>query len=451
MLPANLPARRDRRSGAQQSQSPVAKPWWTKRHQSKSPVAKPWWTRSPWSRARWTKSPWSKAAAIAAVLSTVFLGACSSGQAGSPGATTHIPDPTPPSAVSHVFVIMLENVSYDSAYGPKPIYPYLANTLRPEGVLLNQFYGVAHWSLGNYLAILGGTSPTKDIQGDCTKYTDMTEAQPAADGQVTSKHGCVFPKSVPTLANQLTDNNLTWKGYMQDMGAAPYREQASCGIPSLGPDKSDLTQNSVPWDNYAARHNPFIYFSAVRDTPACAANVKPLDQLTTDLKTAATTPNFAFISPSLCDDGHNECPAPRTPDSWLSTWIPLIQASPAYKNSMIIILADEAKNDSRACCQEPSGPNVPHPGGPNSALLQAQGNGAGGGRIGALVLSPFVKAGSTSTIPYNDYSLLRSIENLFSLPHLGYAAQPGLVPFGPDVWTSKAQTSSASAVPTPTN
>lgn len=397
-------------------------------------------TRHTVRRRWWSTAGWSKVAAVAALLPALFLGGCTTPDAaGSPGAT----DPAQPSAVKHVFVIMLENVSYDSAYGTKPIYPYLANTLRPSGVLLNQFYGVAHWSLGNYLAILGGTAPTKDIQRDCTRYTDMTDAKPAADGQVTSKQGCVFPKSVPTLAGQLTAKNLTWKGYMQDMGNDPTREQATCGRPSVGPDNADLTQNSVPGDNYAARHNPFIYFSSVRDTPACAANVGSLNQLTTDLRSAATTPNFAFISPSLCDDGHDECAAPRTPDAWLSTWIPRITSSPAYKNSVIVILADEAKNDSRACCMEPSGPNVPYPGGPTPALRQAEGGGTGGGRIGALVLSPYVKPGSTSTVPYNDYSLLRSIEDMFSLSHLGYAAQPNLQAFGPDVWNM------ASSTPTP--
>jgi len=36
--------------------------------------------------------------------------------------------------------------------------------------------------------------------------------------------------------------------------------------------------------------------------------------------------------------------------------------------------------------------------------------------------------------PYNHYSLLRSVEDLFRLDHLGYAGQAGLVPFGSDVY-----------------
>jgi hypothetical protein len=48
-------------------------------------------------------------------------------------------------------------------------------------------------------------------------------------------------------------------------------------------------------------------------------------------------------------------------------------------------------------------------------------NGYGGDRIGALLLSPFVKPGSTSDTPYNHYALLKSIEDIFHLGHIGYA------------------------------
>ncbi len=365
------------------------------------------------------------AAALGAVLLLV-------GCAGSP---SYPPDPAAP-PVRHVFVIMLENVSYRDLYGANPAYPYLANVLRPQGMLMSNFYAIGHWSLGNYLGLLGGVAPTKDIQNDCAYYTDMTDAKPAPLGQVRSKHGCVFPPWVPTLPGQLTAKNLTWKGYMQDMGNKPGREQPTCGQPSLGNLDADQTQKAVSGDSYAARHNPFIYFASVRDTPACHTQVVPLPGLATDLRSAATTPNYAYIAPNLCDDGHNQCPAPQDPNVWLDTWIPRIMASPAYRDGLIIILADESINDSAACCRELSGPNLPYPGGPTKQLMAAHGHGKGGGRIGALLLSPYVTPGGISHIPYNDYSLLRSVENIFGLPHLGYAAQPGLAAFGPDVWHS---------------
>ncbi len=62
--------------------------------------------------------------------------------------------------------------------------------------------------------------------------------------------------------------------------------------------------------------------------------------------------------------------------------------------------------------------------------------GLGGGRVGALVLSPFTKGGTWSTTPYNHYSLLASIEDTFGLPYLGYAGTPGLNRFGLDVYNA---------------
>jgi hypothetical protein len=51
-------------------------------------------------------------------------------------------------------------------------------------------------------------------------------------------------------------------------------------------------------------------------------------------------------------------------------------------------------------------------------------------------LSRFIKPGTVSNVPYNHYSLLRSIEDVFGLRHLGYAGQPGLASFGRDVFTA---------------
>ena len=59
----------------------------------------------------------------------------------------------------------------------------------------------------------------------------------------------------------------------------------------------------------------------------------------------------------------------------------------------------------------------------------------GGGKVGLLLISDFVKAGSENTLGYyNHFSLLRSIENLFSLDPLGYAAQPTLPSFDKTVY-----------------
>ena len=92
---------------------------------------------------------------------------------------------------------------------------------------------------------------------------------------------------------------------------------------------------------------------------------------------------------------------------------------------MLVITFDEAESDdSSGCCGALKPPNVD----------QAGVKGAGGGRVGALVLSPLARRGKTNKVPYNHYALLCSVENAFGLEHLGYAAQPGLACFGSDVF-----------------
>lgn len=161
----------------------------------------------------------------------------------------------------------------------------------------------------------------------------------------------------------------------------------------------------------------------------------PLEQLSTDLEREATTANLTYITPSLCDDGHDSPCVDGRPgglvsaDAFLQTWIPWILASPAYRqDGMLVVTFDEADGvgDSSACCGEGPGPNAPLPG-----IL-----GLGGGRTGALVLSPFVAAGSWNDTAYNHYGLLRTIEDLFGLAHLGYANAPQVRSFGLDVFAA---------------
>jgi hypothetical protein len=58
---------------------------------------------------------------------------------------------------------------------------------------------------------------------------------------------------------------------------------------------------------------------------------------------------------------------------------------------------------------------------------------SGGGRAGAVALSPFIKPGMVSTVPDNHYSLLRTVERIFGLSLLGGARQRQA--FGQDVFT----------------
>jgi hypothetical protein len=336
---------------------------------------------------------------------------------------------TPP-AVRHVFVVTLENEDQATSFGPSSPAPYLSKTLTSMGVFLPNYYGTGHESLDNYIALVSGQGPNPVTQADCQLYTDVTPGTIGADGQAAGM-GCVYPSAVQTVANQLTAKGLTWKGYMEDMGNST-TESRTCRHPAL--NSQDDTQSARAGDQYAARHNPFVYFHSIVDSPLCNANDVPYDQLAGDLRNVATTPNYAFISPNLCDDGHDSPCVDGRPgglvsaDRFLQTLVPQILASPAYRqDGLLLVTFDESHTGAQACCGEVSA-NTPNAG--------ATSQGPGGGRVGAVLLSPFIAPGTVDQTAYNHYGLLRSVEDLFGLGHLGYAGAAGLKAFGADVYNA---------------
>lgn len=370
--------------------------------------------------------------AAAAVLGLLAAcgGAASGGAAGGGVAAAASP-------IRHVFVIVLENKGYAQTFGAGSQAPYLSRTLVAQGALLTQYYGIGHNSLDNYLAMISGQAPNPQTQADCPVFSDwLGTATPDADGQVTGT-GCVYPAAVKTVAGQLEAAGFAWRAYMEDMGNDLARDgRATCSHPAI--NAQDGTQKAAVGDQYATRHNPFMYFHSVIDDQAnCDARVVPLSALDADLATAAATPHYVFISPNLCNDGHDDptCVDSTTAgglvaaDRFLQTWVPKILASEAYRQDGLLIIAfDEAStSDASACCGQPTGPNTPQPGI----------TGPGGGRVGAVLLSPRIRPGTVSDVPYNHYSLLRSVEDLFGLTHLGYAAQQGLAAFGGDIFGTR--------------
>jgi hypothetical protein len=196
---------------------------------------------------------------------------------------------------------------------------------------------------------------------------------------------------------------------------------------------------------YATFRNPFVYFHSVIDGPGCAADDVSLSRLAADLKSPKRTPNLAYIVPSLCDDGSPTSCAPGRPaglspaDAFLRKVVPQILASKAYKHGgLLAITVDEAPStgvdaDSSSCCGQPRFPALPPPPTlPGGGSLPPP----GGGQVGALLLSPFVKSGTTNQEPFNHFSLLRTIERLFGLPHLGYAAAAGVGSFEASVFSA---------------
>ena len=414
------------------------------------------------------------------------IAALSAPSAGAAVRTTNTHPPRaalPAGKISHILVIELENEGYAATFGSGSPATYLNGTLRSKGVLVQNYFATGHVSLDNYIAQVSGQAATPQTAGDCLAngfaFANMLPGTPDPTqsinpGQVDGQ-GCVYPTNVPTIASQLdakyppnhTTHVAAWRAYEQDMGNTPSRDGGTtdasggtdCGHPAIGAPTAVV---ATPADQYATRHNPFVWFHSAIDKGAeCNANDVPLGtlgangkpspsgHLAKDLHREQTTPRFGFITPNLCNDGHDAtCAGPDSAgghtgglagaDAFLKAWMPTILGAPAYKNGhmLVVITFDEsepgAPGSATSCCGQVPGPN------------STAGPGAGGGQIGALLLNAkYIAPGTTdSTGSYNHYSALRSYEDLLGLTsggadgqgHLGYAAATGLAPFGHDVF-----------------
>jgi phosphatidylinositol-3-phosphatase len=266
---------------------------------------------------------------------------------GSPGPSTTA---APGGAAPHIMVIVEENREYGSVIGD-PSAPYL-NSLAASNGLATQWYAVSHPSLPNYLALVSGS--TQEVHDDGAGHT--------------------FPG--PTLVDQLAARGIGWRAYMEGM-----------------PSPCDPAPVS---DDYAKKHDPFMYFSSITRNRSQCANVVPLGRLATDLS-SGTAPPFLWVTPNLCHDGH-DC-GTATADAWLHAEMQTVTASSWYRQGASVIVTWDEGDTDRGCC-----------------------TGAAGGQIPTLVVSS--RGRQRLTTPGDHDGTLRGIEEAYGVGLLGAAADP---------------------------
>jgi phosphatidylinositol-3-phosphatase len=306
--------------------------------------------------------------------------------------------------LKHVFVIMMENTSYDDLLSPSNTNTAFIRQLAANNGLANNYFGVTHVSLPNYIAATSGQ--TWNSNSD-----DVAQA-PSFDHQ--------------NLVDQLEAAGVSWKAYMEDL-----------------PFPGD-TVTQTPDGLYVRKHDPFLMYPDVYTNPARAGKVVPLTQLSTDLSTNRV-PQFVWITPNNCNNMHGgapSCPFPNTPndanqqalyqdgDNFLSTWVGAITHSKAWTGrSAIFITWDEGGFETSS----PFGPTDISPG-PDSPILPATpanpatggggdlagGTTYGGGHVPMIVVARGVGPRVDSTFA-DHYSLLQTIDQNFGLPLLGNA------------------------------
>ena len=294
-------------------------------------------------------------------------GAVSASSSGSTATPTPTPSPTPsstpsptPSAIpaaDHVFLIVLENHAFNQVIG-SPFMPYL-NSLAAQHSLATNYFADTHPSIGNYFMLTTGNIETNNDAFTGTVSSDSIPRAFAAAGK-------------------------TWKAYMES-------------LPSVGYTGGDVYP-------YFKHHNPFAYMTDVLGSSTETADLVPFTQLSSDLA-AGTVPNFAFIAPNAEDDAH-DCPAGGSvcldsdkltaADNWLKAHIdPLIQ-SPAFANSVFVIVFDESLDVDVV---------------------------NGGGHVAMVMAGSHVKASFKSTTLYQHQSTLRLVMDLLRVAdHPGNSA-----------------------------
>ncbi len=313
-------------------------------------------------------------AAVAAVAAAIPSVAAASPSPSKTGNIALTASGTPVGAVKHVWLIILENKSFDASFTGLNNNSYLWKTLPSQGALLKNYYGTGHFSLDNYTSMVSGQGPAPADQNDCPVYgdesgsvisksakkdgptTDVGQfaetgapyANPVSGGPAEGAHGgtgCVYPASVPTLFNQLDAAKASWKGYAQDLGnpdaSGPTHDVNKCGGPG-DPSGAGVTNpgSANATDQYVPKHFPFPWFESLLSNSAdcTSSEIANLDSasngLVHDLQSEATTPAFSWITPDNCSDAHDAvCAGNNLSGAFDSAGSPVYMPSglPAYQ------------------------------------------------------------------------------------------------------------------------
>src|SRR5215831_10404142 len=265
-----------------------------------------------------------------------------------------------PNSFDRIFIVMLENELVDAVLGNA-----FMKQLAGRGTFLSNSFGVTHPSQPNYIATIAGAtlgvSSDDPVNLDATNLVDLLEAK-----------------------------GISWKAYMENL-----------------PQDKTKTSKGL----YFRKHNPFVSFNNIRNTPARLARIVAAEALATDVANG-TLPQFAWYTPNIQNDGHTPPddfepgnPARRVDfiASFLEGFLVPLLAKPAFAiGTLVVVTFDES---------------VPH----------------SDNHIYTAILGDGVTAGAVVHERYDHYSLLRTVEENFQLGTLGRnddSAQPFAFLFG---------------------
>lgn len=373
--------------------------------------------------------------ALAALLPVVLFGGVVSAHATSLHKDDH------EGGFEHIFFLMMENHATDEIFGNTPDAPFI-NQLVSQYAIATNYFGVTHPSLPNYLAAISGSF--QGIWDDCKAGANITCApeefapnsgytngkELLTQDEIASATNTPHMFSGRTIVDQLEQHGLSWKAYMQAM--------PSVGFTGEYYPVDTVNGQPVPRKLYAQKHNPFMYFSSVRNSSARMQKIVPFTQFTDDLN-SEHVPNFVWISPDQCHDMHGlstanaqavgiaDCASPasgldhkviKLGDDFIQSTVTAIMASHEWKERAAIVIAWDEDDYAgfNGCCYSPTGVNGVTLGGAHAPFM--------------VITSRGTHHIVDSITPYNHYVLLATIEDLWDLGCLAkscYFAKPALM------------------------
>lgn len=292
------------------------------------------------------------------------------------------------------------------------------------------------------------------------------------NGQQVNADGCVYPFATGTVADQLTGAGLDWRAYVEDAaGACPATprdpfayfhsllDAGACARHVAGLDalENDLARGSdapaLSWIVPSACHDGQLAPCAAGAPAGPAAADAFLKDLVPQILASAAFADGGLLA--ITSDGPPPPPQPAAPEPTPPTpttpvpppappTTPTVPADPtpppttpttpaptpgqttptATTSVPHVVASAPATSDARAAATTTAAPTLFPTTYPNVGDAAA----AGAARVGALLISPAVRAGASSDAPANHFTLLRTISDLLALQPLGYAGAAGLRP-----------------------
>lgn len=258
----------------------------------------------------------------------------------------------------HVVIIILENEDAKTVTD----IPYM-DSLAKSGAYLADYFGVAHPSYPNYLAMVSGQT----FIGSPKAIEDPTahEDREFGDGQLLI--------DAPSLASRLESAKLSWNVFAEDY---PVKDSV--------PASCDFSRRQ---GLYARKHVPFLSFKEFHDDPKLCAHIRELKWWRSDSLAA-----YTMVIPNMDHDGH-DTPLP-TAVTWLRGFLKPILSNPEQmKSTLIVVTFDESATSRKEKLFGAKRPN----------------------QIYAALLGGMVKPGAVSNEPFTHYSLLKMVEENFGL------------------------------------